>query len=64
MILRKHIRPFEIQVHGAFVLVPRETDMVPLEIHPGLQGPLVHVFKLVNAGAHVVFNCLGELYIV
>ena len=64
MILCKHIRPFEIQVHGAFVLVFRETDMVPLQIHPGFQGPLVHVFKFVNTDTHMVFNCLGEFNIV
>ena len=64
MILRKHIRPFEIQMHGAFILVFRETDMVPLQIHPGFQGPLVHVFKFVNTDAHMVFNCLGEFNIV
>ena len=38
--------------------------MVPLQIHPGFQGPLVHVFKLVNTDTHMVFNCLGEFYIV
>ena len=64
LILCKHIRPLEIEMHGAFVLVPRETNMIPLQIHPGFQCPLVHMFKFVNTAAHMIFNCLGEFNIV
>ncbi len=43
MILGKHVRTLEINMHGAFEFIFRQSDMIPLQIHPGFQRPLIHV---------------------
>ena len=43
MILGEHIRTLEINMHGAFEFIFRQSDMIPLQIHPGFQRPLIHV---------------------
>ena len=64
VILRKQIRPLEVQIDGALKLVCGQTNMIPLKVNPCLQGSLVHVFEFIDANLDMFLDCIGDFNIV